>query len=73
MKYHSIVWNPNIDELRNLDNDEMVLIKNAKQSVDLYATRGNLEADISFKFFRIRDLKSFTVDQFKNSSYSLIK
>ncbi len=72
MKYHSIVWNPNIAELRNIEDDELVLIKNAKQSVDLYATRGNLETDISFKFFRIRDTKPFTLEHFKNSSYSLI-
>jgi len=72
MDYSSIKWNRSILELRNLDNDQMLLIKTSKGVIDLYVVQGNLKTDVSFKLMRVRDAKGFVLENFSDATYTLI-
>ena len=71
MKYTEIEWTAEIQQIRDLENDELLLIRTRKET-DLYRIFGNLETDVSFKLKRVRDGRQLNLEDLSNAMFAKI-
>lgn len=72
MKLKSLSWNRDLSQIRDLENGEMLLIKNSKNSPELFEAEGNFNSDVDFRLKRVRDRKHFSLNDFKNTTFASI-
>jgi hypothetical protein len=69
MKYSSLQWTPKLEEIEELENDDLLLLRD-KKGIHLYRVIGNLPNDLTFKLQGVSNREFIVADKITNCLFA---